>query len=314
LPLDKRVGKSPGFDNLVFSDEKVKSVLCGLGSGNNNGGHTASHQKQTSKRRRTNTMKLNSIATLSALMILASTMASTASAAAFMKLGDIKGEATDNEHKDWIIIESHTEQLSRDTDSGAIMQLIKIKRRTDASSVALVRAFLDGTLFSGGVFVASGDVNGNGASQSETLPAFSITGYSHTTGGVDDGMEEFAFAVEREMKESGEKSYSSPALHSIPKGAKDAQRSRGDTTLGDVVVVRELDKASPKNAETQAAAHSDPDTDILPEPEPMAMLLPAVQQVREEAAYKLKDVIISSFVPNTQQALILPAVQQAAAK
>jgi len=28
--------------------------------------------------------------------------------------------------------------------------------------------------------------------------------------------------------------------------AKDAQRSRGDTTLGDVVVVRELDKATPK--------------------------------------------------------------------
>lgn len=294
-------------------------------------------------------MKLNSIATLSALMILASTMASTASAAAFMKLGDIKGEATDNEHKDWIIIESHTEQLSRDTDSGAIMQLIKIKRRTDASSVALVRAFLDGTHFSGGVFVASGDVNvnGNGAAQNETLPPFSITGYSHTTGGVDDGMEEFAFSVEREMKESGEKGYSSPALHSIPQGAKDAQRSRGDTTLGDVVVVRELDKASPKNAETQAAAHSDPDTDVLPEPEPMAMLLPAVQQVREaaastatdggdflawqrgaslgmllpavqkvheEAAYELKDVIISSLVPNTQQALILPAVQQAAAK
>ena len=30
-----------------------------------------------------------------------------ADAAAFMKLGDIKGEATDNEHKEWIIIKEN---------------------------------------------------------------------------------------------------------------------------------------------------------------------------------------------------------------
>jgi len=35
-------------------------------------------------------------------------------------------------------------------------------------------------------------------------------------------------------------------MTSIPEGAKDAQRSRGDTTLGDVVIVRELDKSSTK--------------------------------------------------------------------
>lgn len=72
--------------------------------------------------------------------------------AAFMKLGDIKGEATDSNHKEWIIIEA----------------------------------------------------------------------------------------------------MSSPIFRSIPEGAKDSQRSRGDTTLGDIVVVRQLDKSSVKLQESCA--------------------------------------------------------------
>jgi type VI secretion system secreted protein Hcp len=72
--------------------------------------------------------------------------------AAFMKLGDIKGEATDSEHKDWILLQSMSAPMSR----------------------------------------------------------------------------------------------------SIPEGAKDQQRTRGSTKLGDVVVVRELDKSSPKLQEACA--------------------------------------------------------------
>ena len=71
---------------------------------------------------------------------------------AFMKLGDIKGEATDKDHKDWILIES----------------------------------------------------------------------------------------------------MSSPLYRSIPEGAKDQQRTKGDTTLGDIVVVRQLDKSSTKLQESCA--------------------------------------------------------------
>jgi type VI secretion system secreted protein Hcp len=47
-------------------------------------------------------------------------------------------------------------------------------------------------------------------------------------------------------------SMSSPIFRSIPEGARDSQRSRGDTTLGDVVVVRELDKSSVKLQEASA--------------------------------------------------------------
>lgn len=48
---------------------------------------------------------------LAALTLLGS--AFTADAAAFMKLGDIKGEATDSQHKDWIIIESMSQGIVR---------------------------------------------------------------------------------------------------------------------------------------------------------------------------------------------------------
>ena len=41
-------------------------------------------------------------------------------------------------------------------------------------------------------------------------------------------------------------SLSSPIFRSVPEGAKDAQRTKGETTLGDIVVVRELDKSSTK--------------------------------------------------------------------
>jgi hypothetical protein len=190
-------------------------------------------------------MKINTIAKLSALVILASTMVSTASAAAYLKLGDIKGESQATADNDWIVIDSHTEEASRDADSGAIMQVIKIKRRTDVSSVALVRAFLDGTRFTGGVFVAAGDVSGD--SVTETLPPFLITGYSQTTGGAEDGMEEFTFRLESTGEESA-------------------------LLLPAVQAARE-------------APYTDPDSDILPEPEPMAaLLLPAVQKVREAAS------------------------------
>ena len=40
-----------------------------------------------------------------------------AHAAAFVKLGDIKGEATDNNHKDWIIIESMSGAIIPEKDA-----------------------------------------------------------------------------------------------------------------------------------------------------------------------------------------------------
>jgi type VI secretion system secreted protein Hcp len=47
-------------------------------------------------------------------------------------------------------------------------------------------------------------------------------------------------------------SMSSPIHRSIPQGAKDQQRTKGETTLGDIVVVRQLDKSSTKLAEACA--------------------------------------------------------------
>lgn len=64
--------------------------------------------------------------------------------------------------------------------------------------------------------------------------------------------------IKGEATDSGHKewiiiqSMSSPIMRSIPEGAKDHQRTKGETTLGDVVVVRELDKSSTKLQEACA--------------------------------------------------------------
>ena len=131
-----------------------------------------------------------SICSIVAVMTLAGAMPE-ADAAAFMKLGDIKGEATDKEHKDWIIIES----------------------------------------------------------------------------------------------------MSSPIFRTIPDGAKDAQRSRGDTTLGDVVVIKELDKSSTKLQETCANGTFNPEAEIhFTRASPLGD-----GQQQTYLKYKLKDVIVTSY-------------------
>ncbi len=48
---------------------------------------------------------------------------------AFMKLGDIKGEATDNDHKDWIIVVSMSASVHRSIAEGA-----KDQQRTKGST------------------------------------------------------------------------------------------------------------------------------------------------------------------------------------
>jgi type VI secretion system secreted protein Hcp len=107
---------------------------------------------------------------------------------AFMKLGDIKGEATDQDHKDWIIIES----------------------------------------------------------------------------------------------------MSSPIYRSIPEGAKDQQRTKGDTTLGDVVVVRQLDKSSTKLQEACANGTFFKEVEIH--------FCTTVKNKQEPyLKYKLENVIVTSY-------------------
>ena len=76
---------------------------------------------------------------------------------AFMKLGDIKGEATDSEHKEWILLESMSSPIYRSTPQGAKDQQrtkgdttlgdIVIVRQLDKSSTKLQEACANGTFF-----------------------------------------------------------------------------------------------------------------------------------------------------------------------
>lgn len=83
-------------------------------------------------------------------------------------------------------------------------------------------------------------------------------------------------------------SMSSPVYRSVSEGAKDMQRSRGETTLGDVVVVRQLDKSSTKLQEACANGTFFSEVEIH-----------LCTQVKNKAepylTYKLKDVIVTSY-------------------
>ena len=83
-------------------------------------------------------------------------------------------------------------------------------------------------------------------------------------------------------------SMSSPVFRSIPEGAKDSQRSRGETTLGDVVCVRELDKSSTKLQEACATGKFFEEVEVH--------FCTEIKGKREPyLKYKLKNVIVSSY-------------------
>lgn len=75
--------------------------------------------------------------------------------AAYMKLGDIKGESTDQGHKDWILIESFSSGVTRTVGSGAkdqqrsrastVLQDYVVVRELDKSSVPLWLTCVNGT-------------------------------------------------------------------------------------------------------------------------------------------------------------------------
>ena len=77
--------------------------------------------------------------------------------AAFLKMGDIKGEATDESHKEWIIIQALTAPLTRTIQQGARDQQrsrgettagdVVIVRQLDKSSVKLQEACATGKFF-----------------------------------------------------------------------------------------------------------------------------------------------------------------------
>ena len=83
-------------------------------------------------------------------------------------------------------------------------------------------------------------------------------------------------------------SMSSPVYRSIPQGAKDQQRTKGDTTLGDIVVVRQLDKSSTKIQEACANGTFFSEVEVH--------FCSTIKSKQEPyLKYKLKNVIVTSY-------------------
>jgi type VI secretion system secreted protein Hcp len=81
---------------------------------------------------------------------------------------------------------------------------------------------------------------------------------------------------------------SAPIHRSIPAGAVDQKRLRGETTLGDVVVVRNLDKSSPKLQESCANGTFFKEVEVH--------FCTAVANKQEPyLKYKLSNVIVTSY-------------------
>ena len=123
-------------------------------------------------------------------------------AAAYMKLGDIKGEATDNEHKDWIIIESISSPLftahagidssgqcsvalrSRgDTTLGDVV----VVRELDKSSTKLQQAACSGGDGTAGYEVVIIDLVSSGRSKQEPYLTYKLTNVIVTSYSVGPG-------------------------------------------------------------------------------------------------------------------------------
>lgn len=83
-------------------------------------------------------------------------------------------------------------------------------------------------------------------------------------------------------------SMSSPMFRSVPSGAKDQQRTKGETTLGDIAVSRQLDKSSTKLQEACANGTFFKEVEIH--------FCTTVKNKQEPyLTYKLSDVIVSSY-------------------
>jgi type VI secretion system secreted protein Hcp len=83
-------------------------------------------------------------------------------------------------------------------------------------------------------------------------------------------------------------SLSADIFRSIAEGAKDQQRSRGHTTVGDVVVVRQLDRSSTKLQENCANGTFFDEVEIH-------LCTQVKNQNEPYLKYKLKNVIISGY-------------------
>lgn len=87
-----------------------------------------------------------------ALIALPGALVTEAHAAAYLKLGDIKGEATDDGHKEWIIIQSFGQGIDQERDAASGLPTGKrqhkpltITKEVDKSSPLLMQSLTTGT-------------------------------------------------------------------------------------------------------------------------------------------------------------------------
>ncbi len=144
-------------------------------------------------------MKLNEklSAAIAALMITIGTAVGADEGGFEIRIfdGDFDRSAASNDNT-WINLVSFSQEVIRDPDTGELTHLLKIKRKVDEHSPALVQAFLDGTVFDEmKLAVARSDGDTTFYDEFASFRTLSPVSYSLTTGGEDDGMETYVMSA-----------------------------------------------------------------------------------------------------------------------
>jgi len=142
---------------------------------------------------------------LAAILVLAT--GHPMEAAAYIKMGDIKGEATDNEHKDWIIIESMSTTMNVAPPGSAgtsatrrrgdvHLDDITVSKSADAASPKIAEAVCLGKVFPKVEIELTASYTGEQTYYRYELKNVMVTSYSVNAGGSDRPVENFTLNFE----------------------------------------------------------------------------------------------------------------------
>jgi len=131
-------------------------------------------------------------------LFLASFTFTESYAASYLKLDGIKGEATDDEHKDWIIIQSMSSPLQSDEETN----VVHLTKKLDYSSAAISESVISGKIHPRAILETC---DRGEECQRFDLTNVLFTGYSISATGDQRPMEEISFVYTKISQPAKEK-------------------------------------------------------------------------------------------------------------
>jgi len=109
------------------------------------------------------------------------------SAAGYLKIGDIKGEATDQDHKDWINVLSWSWGLSASDRGKTCVQDMQLSKILDSASGDLAQSIPAGTMFPEAQLALTAQYAGGSQFEYQTYTMKNVRVSSFNSSGSDGG-------------------------------------------------------------------------------------------------------------------------------